>query len=81
MSDLKLDTFQILLNGFHGAITCSPTPEKVKTELEELMEAATLDNELTFWQKDAIIARCKNYLSGNYGSTSKELNSGYYSKK
>jgi hypothetical protein len=81
MSDLKLDSFQILLNGFKDAIKDNPPAQQVEEELKSMIEVASLDNELTFWQKDAIIARCKNYLSGNYGSTSKELNSGYYSKK
>lgn len=71
MSTLTLDSFQILLNGFHETIKDYPEIEKVKKELEELKSAATLDNELTYHQKDAIRERCNNYLKGQYGDQRK----------
>jgi hypothetical protein len=81
MSTLTLDTFQVLLNGFKDAIKDNPPAKQVEDELKSMIEIASNDNELTFWQKDAIIARCKNYISGTYGSSSKTLNTGYYEKK
>lgn len=56
-----------MLNTFAGIIDKKPAPEKVKEELEELMEAAKLTIYLTGAQKDAIVARCRNYINGNYG--------------
>lgn len=71
MSTLKLDSFQILLNGFHKTIENYPPIENVRTDLEELKEAANLNNELTARQKDAIRDRCNNYLSNQYGEQRK----------
>jgi hypothetical protein len=36
---------------------------------------------LTEHQMSAILARCDNSINGTYGSTSRQLDSGYYSKK
>lgn len=69
---LTPDNFSILLRGFDEIIIGYPPIEKVKNSLNELIEGATLDNELTFWQKDAVIARCKNYLQGEYGEQVKK---------
>lgn len=62
------DNFTILLRGFDEIIKGYPPIDKVKESLNELVDSATLDNELTFWQKEAVIARCKNYLKVEYGS-------------
>lgn len=64
--------FQKLLNSFHKIIEDSPKPEKVKEKLEALkMETTTIF--ITGHQRDAIHARCNNYLNGTYGSTSKQV--------
>lgn len=58
-----------LLKAFKIIIEGSPNPESVKKELEDLKEAAKISLHLTFHQKDAIIARCDNYMNGEYGNT------------
>lgn len=72
MSNLVKDEFQLLLDGFHDIIKGMPEIEKVKTELLELKEIASNNNTITFWQKDAIVGRCNNYLKGEYGSQVKK---------
>ena len=63
--------FQKLLDKFHALIKDEPSVSKVKEDLDKLKEEA-VNAFLTFNQKDAIIARCDNYINGVYGSTSKE---------
>lgn len=60
------DEFQVLLDGFKEAIKDEPSTEKVKPTLEKLKEGAKLSATLTLAQKDAILARCDNYLAGTY---------------
>lgn len=69
---LMQDNFTILLRGFDEIITDYPPIPKVEKSLTDLIEGATLDNDLSFWQKDAVIARCKNYLKGEYGDQVKK---------
>jgi hypothetical protein len=68
--------FQELLDKFH-ALLKNDAPKKSYEELK----AETLTKVLTGHQISAITERCNNVLNNSYGSTSKELNSGYYSKK
>lgn len=49
-----------------------PAPEKVKDKLLDLKQAAINTTHLTERQKEAIISRCDNYLSGTYGKDSKK---------
>lgn len=80
-STLIPDSFDILLRGFDEIIKDYPSIHKASKELDELKEAAQLDNKLTFWQKDAIIQRCNNYQKGQYGEQVKRVdNRSDYSK-
>lgn len=56
-----------MLNMFAETVKNNPPVEKVRKDLEELMEAAKLTIYLTGAQKDAIVARCRNYINGSYG--------------
>lgn len=67
------DSFQLFINEFHKVIDGYPEIEKITSKLNELKEKATL-SELTYHQKDAILARCKNYLKGEYGEQVKRTN-------
>lgn len=71
MSELKLDSFSILLKGFYSIIENYPSIESVKEDLLELKEAAKIDAELTEHQKVAVISRCNNYLNNDYGDQRK----------
>ena len=67
------DTFQLLLDEFYKIIDGYPEKEKVTQQINDLNGKATLA-ELTYHQKDAILARCKNYLKGEYGDQVKRTN-------
>lgn len=62
--------FQKLLDKFHELIKNTPSPGKIKNQLTELKKEA-YNTFLTGAQRDAIAARCDNYINGTYGSTSK----------
>lgn len=82
MPPLTMDSFQILLNAFHKAITDYPPIENIRKELEEIKEAASLDGKLTDHQKSAIRARCDNYMNNQYGDQRKTSdNRSEYQKK
>jgi hypothetical protein len=59
--DLENDNFNSLLNKFDGC--------KTKSDWEALIAEATQREPLTFRQREAVIARCKNSIDGTYGST------------
>lgn len=71
------DQFQTLLDRFHKAIESNPEPTKIKKILEAIKEDAANSGELNIRQKDAIIARCENYLNGTYGNTKTEAHLGH----
>jgi len=56
-----------MLNVFAETIKGNPPVEDVKEDLEQLMEEAKNTFLLTGAQKDAIVARCRNYINGTYG--------------
>lgn len=62
---------------FKTLIDSNPPPESIRTELEALIVAAGHSSELTYRQKDAIQARCENYLKGDYGNTKTQANLDY----
>ena len=64
--------FQEFLSRFNNLIKESPAPQKVKEDLNKLKEDAKNSKELTYWQMDAIIKRCSNYLLGKYGVSDKK---------
>lgn len=68
MSEVKTQ-FQILLERFNELVKDNqPLTKKVKDELEEIKLAATVKNEFTGRQAQAIIDRCNHYLNGTYGT-------------
>jgi hypothetical protein len=80
-TDLLVDEFTIQLKMFKEIISDYPEIEKVRAKLESLKDKSANSNELTFWQKDAIIGRVKNYLAGQYGEQIKKTdNRSEYSK-
>ena len=70
-TELVPNEFSILLKGFNELAEGMPPIEKVKSGLLELKNAAKNSMELTYRQKDAIVARVDNYLAGTYGNTKK----------
>lgn len=69
-----------LLIAFKTLIENDPTPESIRGALEALKEKATISKELTLAQKDGILARCDNYLKGEYGNTKTAENLAYQHK-
>lgn len=65
-----IDEWARMLIKFHTAIEGSAEPVKVKEKLNNLAEQANNSAILTPRQREGIYARCKNYLSGNYGKDS-----------
>jgi len=63
--------FDVLLRKFNKLIDNAPSVNSVKKELNEISELAKQNHILNFWQKDAILKRCDNYINGSYCSTSK----------
>lgn len=64
-----ISKWKTLLKVFHDIIESEPTAEKVSEELKSLKEMAIKSTELTVRQIDAIVARCDDYMNGNYGNT------------
>jgi len=58
-----------LLGQFHKIITGNPAPEKVKEKLLDLKSCAENSALINIRQKEAIVARCVNYINGEYGNT------------
>lgn len=56
-----------MLDTFAETIKGNPPVEKVRGDLEAIMEAAKNTFYLTGPQKDAIVTRCRNYINGVYG--------------
>lgn len=69
--------WQELLGKFKKLIEKWPPPEKIKTELSELVTLAINAAHLTPRQKDGIITRCNNYMNGEYGNTKTKENIEY----
>jgi len=71
MTTRTQDAFGILLDKFDAAIDGYPKEEKVKPFFMEIKESVSSSVELTEHQKSAIMARCNNYLSNQYGDQRK----------
>jgi hypothetical protein len=69
--------FSSLLDVFHGIIKGDPSADKVKKALAELKETAKNSPELNGRQVEAIVARCDNYIKGEYGKSKKPENYGH----
>lgn len=69
--------FSSLLDVFHGIIEGDPKPESVSDKLIALKEQAKNTGELNTRQLEAILARCDNYLKGDYGKTKNADNYGH----
>lgn len=66
--------WRTMLSVFETIIEGRPAPEKVKQKLEDLSEAAAITSLLSTRQKDGIVARCRNYINGNYGNDAIKAN-------
>lgn len=66
-----------LLRMFKKLIEGNPTPEIIKEDLIALKQTASLSIELTPRQVEGIVARCDNYLNGEYGNTKTAGNLSY----
>lgn len=64
--------FQLLLIKFNEMIDNNPPVKDVKEKLEKLAEIARKSSELNYRQTEAIIARCNNYINGEYGMGKKK---------
>lgn len=71
-----------LLTAFKTLTDKNPPPESIRGALEAIkLKAENADKkELSYRQKDAIMARCDNYLSGEYGKTKTPENLAYQHK-
>lgn len=70
-SDEEINTkWRQMLRAFEKIIGGSPKVEDVKDDLCALKEAAK-NTILTPRQAEGIVARCNNYLNGEYGKTKK----------
>lgn len=76
-SDPLSITFSAMLKTFHTIIAGEPAAEKVKAKLTSLKQEASINNELNIRQKEAVIARCDNYINGDYGKTKIASNFGH----
>lgn len=64
--------WKAMLEMFEKIIKGDPPVEKVKDKLLELRAAVINSNLLTERQKEALMARCDNYVTGNYGKDAKK---------
>lgn len=78
-TDLRSSEFQLMTKIFNKLIELNPSAESIKKELLDLKSEAEKSSELNIRQKDAIIAKCDNYLNGNYGNTKTKENLTYQS--
>jgi len=69
--DAQNEKFSTMLKGFQEIIKESPAVEKVKDNLLGLKTVASNDVVMNGRQREAIVARCDNYLNGRYGSTAR----------
>jgi len=74
--------FSAMLGEFEAVVKAGG--EKGKKMAEELVEKAKNSAVMTYRQMDAIVARCRNFLTGAYGNTKSAYNlshSGLLSKE
>lgn len=64
--------FDKMLSKFHRIIENEPPVKDVKEQLEKLSEFAKNSKQLNSRQMDAIMARCHNYIIGDYGVNRKK---------
>lgn len=74
MEDAGNMKWQQLLKVFGKIIDGNPKPEKVKESFDKLKEQVKSSALLSFRQVEGIIARCDNYMKGQYGNTKTEAN-------
>lgn len=65
--EMRITKWRAMLGTFEKIIKGFPSVQSVKEDLEALSESAKNTNLLTGAQKDAIVARCRNYINGTYG--------------
>lgn len=69
--------FRALLDIFHSIIEGMPPAEDIKDKLLGLKEMAKQAGEINSRQQEAILARCDNYMIGQYGNTKTADNYGH----
>lgn len=69
--------FQKMLSKFNRIIENDPPASKVENDLIKLSEFAKNSIHLNLRQKDAVMARCSNYINGTYGRTKSKENLNY----
>lgn len=65
--ELCIPKWRELIAKFKTAIDGDPKPETIMEELVSIKEAAVNSGVLTPHQVSGIVARCDNYLKGEYG--------------
>jgi len=65
--EMVIAEWRTMLASFNDIIEDRPPIEKVRAELEELMEMCKISARLTPRQREGIYDRCKSYLDGTYG--------------
>lgn len=64
--------FQLMLKKFNRTVDNNPSVAEVKEMLTTLADLAKNSPHLNSRQKDAIVARCDNYINGTYGVNRKK---------
>lgn len=59
--------FAFVCKEFTDLTKDAPSISKVQGDLKDMIDAVKNSAEMNYRQKEAIIARCENYLSGTYG--------------
>lgn len=65
--DVCIPKWRSLVGRFNKLVESDPKPESIMRELVALKEEATHSGAMTPPQVSGIIARCDNYINGNYG--------------
>jgi hypothetical protein len=76
MEDLGNLKWQELLAQFKGAIHNSPPPADVIDCFRDIKKEAVNSGLLTARQIEGIVARCDNYLNGEYGNSKQNFEIG-----
>lgn len=67
MSDILGNDFTRLLKRFNDLVSTNSPIGSLQTEFVKLEKEVNDNSNLNYRQKEAIIARCRNYSNGAYG--------------
>lgn len=65
--------FAFVCKEFTDLTKDNPPINKVQGDLQDMIDAAKNSAEMNYRQKEAIIARCENYLNGTYGKKDQDF--------